>query len=122
MPHKVTRGQRPRRQLEGTAERPVDDRVAALIRDCWAQKSSSRPDFTTVVLRLEEMMGIPLRDTASCNSGGASSYRTSGGGGGSSRGSGQRRGVSSGLEPLYESDEAGGGTRPASPDDMEQGC
>jgi serine/threonine protein kinase len=119
VPHKVTRGQRPRRQLEGTAERPVDGRLAALIRDCWAQESERRPDFTTVVLGLEEMMGIPLRDTASCNSGGASSYRTSGGGR-SSRGSGLRRGRSNGLEPLLEGEEAGG-TRPASPDDVERG-
>jgi len=126
VPHKVTRGQRPRRQLQGTAERPVDERLASLIRDCWTQESERRPDFTTVVYRVEEMMGIPRRDTASCNAGGASSYRTSGGSGrssssssSSSRRSGLRGGPSNGLDPVYESEEAGG-TRAASPDDVER--
>ena len=91
VPHKVTRGMRPRRQLEGTAERPVDERLAALIRDCWAQESSTRPDFTRIVHRVEEMIGVPLARSSSC----------------------------AGLEPVYES-AAAAGTRPASPDDEDE--
>ena len=120
VPHKVTRGMRPRKQLEGTAERPVDERLAALIRDCWAQESSTRPDFTRIVHRVEEMMGVPLARSSSCNSGGGGggSYRLSGGGG-SDRGSGHRRDGRAGLEPVYES-AAAAGTRPASPDDEDE--
>ena len=58
VPMKVTRGMRPRKQVEGTADSPVDPRMANLIRDCWSQNPDRRPDFTTVILRLEEMMGI----------------------------------------------------------------
>jgi serine/threonine protein kinase len=100
VPHKVTRGQRPRNQLAGTAERPVDGRLAQLIRDCWGQEPTRRPDFTTIILRLEEMMGIPLS-------------RTSSRGGG--RGSRPRAGGSQ-LEPLLEAEASAGVTRPASPD------
>ena len=120
VPHKVTRGMRPRRQLEGTAERPVDERLAALIRDCWAQESSTRPDFRRIVHRVEEMMGVPLARSSSCNSsgGGGGSHRLSGGGG-SVRGSGHRRDGRAGLEPVYES-AAAAGTRPASPGDEDE--
>ena len=41
VPHKVTRGTRPLRQLAGTEARPVDTGLGQLIRDCWAQVSST---------------------------------------------------------------------------------
>jgi hypothetical protein len=81
----------------------VGPRVEELIRDCWAQDSSSRPDFTTIILRLEEIMDIPLSRTAS-----------RGTGDGIQRLSGLRQ-----LEPVVEASErpaAGVASRPASPD------
>jgi len=56
VPHKVTAGQRPTKQLQGTAERHVDEQLAELICDCWMQRADQRPDFTTILQRLDEMV------------------------------------------------------------------
>jgi serine/threonine protein kinase len=124
VPLKVTQGQRPTQQLAGTAERPVDARMAELIKDCWHEESSRRPNFTAVILRLEEMMGIPTSRTASRgpHAAGSGPDRPRGGGGGGGGGgrSHHRGGRSGQLEPLLEDAEdssAGVGmTRPASPE------
>eukprot|EP01043_Picozoa_sp_COSAG02_P021262 COSAG02_NODE_1076_length_14725_cov_10.610215_7_plen_1187_part_00 len=122
VPLKVTRGQRPSKQLKRSAAR-VDPRVENLICDCWAQDSSRRPDFTTIILRLEEIMDIPLSRTASRGTG-DEIQRLSGRGGSFSRGSPRRTGGGSSsrlsqLEPVVEVSErpaAAVASRPASPD------
>eukprot|EP01043_Picozoa_sp_COSAG02_P121052 COSAG02_NODE_57864_length_279_cov_0.577778_1_plen_75_part_01 len=72
---KVTRGMRPRKQVEGTADSPVDPRMASLIRDCWSQNPDRRPDFTTVIVRLEEMMGITSNGMVRLGSRNSRSFR-----------------------------------------------
>ena len=106
VPHKVTRGQRPLKQLKDTAARPVDPRLSKLIRDCWDPKAAARPDFTTVILRLEEIMGVPASQTASTPRGsvGLNPARAS-------RARSMLESVSEAAEPLLA-----GGSRPASPD------
>ena len=90
VPHKVTRGQRPTKQLEPTDARPVDVMLAELIKDCWVQRAEQRPDFTTIIQRLEDMM------------------RSAGGGGG---GGGARRqsGSSNPLVSPRAARQSGGG-------------
>ena len=108
VPHKVTRGQRPLKQLKGTEARPVDPRLSKLIRDCWDQRASSRPDFTTVILRLEEIMGVPASRTASAPRGERSSV-------GLNPARASRPGST--LQPVSEAEESllAGDSRPGSP-------
>ena len=42
--HKITTGARPEEQIS-----KCDVQLADLIRDCWSQRPSKRPDFTTIV-------------------------------------------------------------------------
>jgi hypothetical protein len=115
VPLKVTRGDRPHKQLEGSAAAPLDPRMASLIRDCWQQAPHQRPDFTTIALRLEEMMGrMPSRSTSRSGSAADGSSNN----GGVARQAFRGKGAST-LEPLLEADEeapAPGVTRPASPE------
>ena len=69
----MTRGQRPEKQLKGTDDRPVDPRLSELIRDCWDQTPAARPDFSTIIDRLEDVVGVvSSRSVASgSNSGGS---------------------------------------------------
>ena len=53
VPHRVTTGVRPVRQLK-TCNRTLAD----LIRECWEQRPEQRPDFGEIVLRTEAMLGI----------------------------------------------------------------
>ena len=53
VPHRVTTSARPVRQLK-----KCDAQLADLIRDCWEQRPEQRPDFSTVVERVEAMLGI----------------------------------------------------------------
>ena len=75
VPMKVTRGNRPHRQLEGMGDSPVNPRLARLICDCWSQQPRDRPDFTRIVRRLEDMMGIPSRGGDSHSSSGPAGHR-----------------------------------------------
>ena len=108
IPMKVTKGERPHKQLAGSA---VDPRMASLIRDCWHQEPQQRPAFTTIVMRLEEMMGIVSTRALGYGAGGGSAA-SAGSGAGAAK---VARGT---LEPLLEtSAEVGFGvTRPGSPD------
>ena len=53
VPHRVTTGVRPVRQLK-----KCNRTLADLVRDCWEQRPAERPDFTTVVRRVEAMLGV----------------------------------------------------------------
>ena len=53
MPHKVTTGARPAKQLAS-----CDRILADLIRDCWNARPQERPAFTEVIERVESMAGI----------------------------------------------------------------
>ena len=57
VPHRVTTGVRPVRQLK-TCNRTLAD----LIRECWEQRPEQRPDFGEIVLRTEAMLGIRRDD------------------------------------------------------------
>ena len=61
VPNQVTGGVRPNKQLGST----VDPRMRQLLSDCWDQTPSKRPDFTSIILRLEAMMGVDPSCTAS---------------------------------------------------------
>ena len=50
---KVTSAARPNKQLQD-----CDSSLAALIRDCWHHTPNRRPDFTSIVGRLEEMAAV----------------------------------------------------------------
>ena len=52
VPHKVTTGARPTRQLENCYAELAD-----LIMQCWEQRAGSRPDFPAIVIMLEGMQG-----------------------------------------------------------------
>ena len=52
VPHRVTTAARPERQLK-----KCNAQLAELIRDCWEQTPAERPNFSTVVRRLEIMPG-----------------------------------------------------------------
>ena len=56
---KVTSAARPNRQLQD-----CDSSLAALIRDCWHHTPHRRPDFTSIVGRLEEMAAGLAQDSA----------------------------------------------------------
>ena len=56
VPHKVTQGERPRTQVTGMTDRPVDTQIAELIQDCWVQDAESRPSFSLVVRRLDDLV------------------------------------------------------------------
>ena len=53
VPHKVTTGARPAKQLAS-----CDRMLADLIRDCWNARPQERPAFTEVIERVESMAGI----------------------------------------------------------------
>ena len=53
VPHRVTTGVRPVRQLK-----KCNRTLADLIRECWEQTPAERPNFTTIVRRLEVMSGL----------------------------------------------------------------
>ena len=115
VPNKVTRGHRPTKQLKATTERPDrDEGIAQLIQDCWAQDHWRRPDFTTIILRLEEMMGIPVSRTSSVSNQRCGSHQSSARQRSSSKGS-THRPRQSALEQIPEQ------SRPASPD-LEEGA
>jgi serine/threonine protein kinase len=118
VPMKVTRGMRPRKQLEGTEDSPLDPQIVRLIRDCWSQKPDQRPDFTTVRHRLEEMMGIGTkvkRGSGNPSSNSSVESRASNGKRRVSRESAP--GILQMLEPLLEAAEgAPDVTRPSSPE------
>eukprot|EP01043_Picozoa_sp_COSAG02_P008550 COSAG02_NODE_275_length_26232_cov_85.210424_15_plen_1132_part_00 len=99
VPHKVTQGERPRMQVTGTTDRPVDAQIAELIQDCWVQDAESRPSFSVVVRRLDDLVrgtDDALGSTVSHSRSGSRSLR------------GGAAGV---LNPVAEED---GASRPAS--------
>ena len=51
--HKITTGARPDEQIS-----KCDVQLADLIRDCWDQRPEKRPDFATIVQRVEGMRGL----------------------------------------------------------------
>ena len=53
VPHRVTTGARPTRQLK-----KCNTELADLIMKCWEQRAGSRPDFPAIVLMLEGMQGL----------------------------------------------------------------
>ena len=112
VPHRVTTGARPTRQLK-----KCNRTLADLIRECWEQRPAERPDFGEIVLRTEAMLGI--RPTPRAAGGGRAARRSGG-----SRPLLPPRGVASdtiaeeGEEADDDVERAGGAglSRPASPE------
>ena len=53
VPHRVTTGARPTRQLK-----KCNKKLADMIRKCWEQRPAERPDFPKIVMELEVMLGL----------------------------------------------------------------
>jgi hypothetical protein len=71
VPHKVTRGDRPDRQLDS-----CEDDLAELIRKCWSQSPRERPEFGEIAAQLKVMLG----GRRSSSGGGSRTRRSSGSG------------------------------------------
>ena len=53
MPHRITRQQRPTKQIQGKCTRELQ----ALVEECWHFNPTRRPAFSEVVQRVQEMRG-----------------------------------------------------------------
>ena len=81
MPHRITRQQRPTKQIQGKCTKELQ----ALVEECWHFNPTRRPAFSEVVQRVQEMRG------------------GSSGAGGRSRVASPRRGATDdGLDPVAE--------------------
>ena len=58
VPNRVTRGDRPERQLID-----CEDDLRDLIQQCWSQSPQRRPEFGDVVSALEAMLGLPTQSS-----------------------------------------------------------
>ena len=55
VPHRITRQQRPTKQIQGKCTRELQ----TLVEDCWHFNPTRRPAFSEVVQRVQEMRGEP---------------------------------------------------------------
>ena len=53
VPHRITRQQRPTKQIQGKCTRELQ----ALVEECWHFNPTRRPAFSEIVQRIQEMRG-----------------------------------------------------------------